>query len=293
GYTANPIESEGSYTKALRSLNFTAEVMDGLLLRGAASETLMRPALTDLAYKRTANFNSFRFTDGNPNLKPTYAKQWELGLEKYFDNGGLLAASYFWKEIEGVVRSQLTGTVPDVTKYNANGTIDGVYDFDVYQPVNASGSYDVSGIEVVGILPFSMFTPMLEGYGINANYTMLDSSLTGQSTLGIPTPPVGLSDETYNVTLYYENEAFDARVSYNYRSEYVEGIGYEMYPIWRDGYGQFDISLGYRLTDNMQLSIKGINITDEATTGYTMHPSFPTMNELSGRRISIGLRADF
>lgn len=293
GYTPNPISSEGSYQKALPSLNFTAELMDRLVLRGAASETLMRPALTDLAYKRTANFNSFRFTDGNPNLKPTYAKQWEVGLEKYFDNGGLLAASYFWKEIEGVVRSQLTGTVPNVTKYNANGTIDGVYDFDVYQPVNASGSYDVSGVEVVGILPFGMFTPMLEGFGINANYTMLDSSLTGQSILGIPTPPVGLSDETYNVTLYYENDVFDARASYNYRSEYVEGIGYEMYPIWRDAYGQFDVSLGYRIGDNMQLSLKVINLTDEATTGYTMDPSFPTMNEFSGRRISIGLRADF
>ena len=293
GYTPNPISSEGSYKKALPSLNFTAELMDGLLLRGAASETLMRPALTDLAYKRTASWNSFRFTDGNPNLKPTYATQWEVGLEKYFDNGGLLAASYFWKEIEGVVRSQLTGTVPNVTKYNANGTIDGVYEFDVYQPVNASGSYDVSGVEIVGILPFGMFNEAMEGFGINANYTMLDSSLTGQSILGIPTPPVGLSDETYNVTLYYENDVFDARVSYNYRGEYVEGIGYEMYPIWRDAYGQFDISFGYRISDNMQLSIKGINITDEATTGYTMHPSFRSMNELSGRRISIGLRADF
>jgi len=263
------------------------------VLRAAASQTLIRPALTDLAYKRTASFNSFRFTDGNPGLEPTYADQWEIGLEKYFDNGGILAASYFWKQIEGVVRSELTGVVPNVTKYNANGTIDGVYDFDVYQPVNADGSYEVSGVELVAVVPFGMFHPVLEGFGINANYTMLDSSLTGESILDIPTAPIGLAESTYNFTLYYENGPFEARASYNFKDEYVEGIGYEMYPIYRDGYGQTDIAVSYELNDRFQVELQGINMTDEATTGYTIDPSFPAMNEFSGRRISVGVRAQF
>ena len=46
-------------------------------------------------------------------------------------------------------------------------------------------------------------------------------------------------------------------------------------------------------TPDLKLSLKGINMTDEATTGYTMDPSFPTMYELSGRRISVGLRYEF
>lgn len=292
-YTPEPVSSDGQYDKVLPSLNFTAELTDSLIFRGAASETLMRPALTDLAYKRTANWNSFRFTDGNPNLQPTYAKQWEVGLEQYLPEGGLLAVSYFWKEIEGVVRQALTGTVPNVTKYNANGTIDGVYDFDVYQPVNAEGSYEVSGVELVAVVPFGLFYAPLEGFGLNANYTVLDSSLTGQSIIGVPTPPVGLADNTYNITLFYENDRFQARASYNFKDKYVEGIGYEMYPIWRDGYGQTDISLSYNLNDQIQLSLEGINLTDEATTGYTMDPSFPTTYELSGRRITFGLRASF
>ena len=293
GYTPLPVSSDGGYDKLLPSLNFTAELTDSLVFRGAASETLMRPALTDLAYKRTASWNSFRFTDGNPNLKPTYAKQWEVGLEKYLGDGGLLAVSYFWKEIEGVVRQALTGTVPNVTKYNANGSIDGVYDFDVYQPVNAEGSYEVSGVELVAVVPFGLIYAPLEGFGINANYTVLDSSLTGQSKLGIPTPPVGLADNTYNVTLFYENARFQARASYNFKDKYVESIGYEMYPVWRDGYGQVDLSASFNVTDRLQISLEGINVTDEATTGYTMDPSFPTMYELSGRRVNLGLRMEF
>ena len=82
-------------------------------------------------------------------------------------------------------------------------------------------------------------------------------------------------------------------MSYNYKDKYVEGIGYEMYPIWRDGYGQVDFSASYKLNDRFQISLEGINITDEATTGYTMDPSFPTTYELSGRRINLGLRMEF
>jgi len=292
-YTPEPVSSEGSYNKLLPSLNFTAELTDSIVLRGAASQTLMRPALTDLAYKRTASWNSFRFTDGNPNLKPTFADQWEIGLEKYLPEGGLLAVSYFNKKIEGVVRQALTGTVKNVTKYNANGTIDGVYDFDVYQPVNQDGSYKVTGVEMVAIVPFGLFYDPLKGFGINANYTILDSSLTGQSIIGIPTPPVGLADKAYNVTVYYENDRFQARVSYNYKDKYVEGIGYEMYPIWRSGYGQTDVSVSYNVNDHVQLSLEGINVTDETTKGYTMDPSFPTMDEKSGRRFTLGLRVNF
>ena len=145
----------------------------------------------------------------------------------------------------------------------------------------------------MAIVPLGLLYAPLEGFGINANYTVLDSSLMGQSKIGIPMPPIGLADNTYNVTLFYENDRFQARASYNYKDKYVEGIGYEMYPIWRDGYGQTDISVSYDLTDSIQLSLEGINVTDEATTGYTMDPSFPTMYELSGRRVTFGLRASF
>ncbi|WKD25487.1 TonB-dependent receptor [Pseudoalteromonas sp. KG3] len=292
-YTSAPVSKSGNYSDVLPSVNFTLELNDDLVLRAAASETLMRPALTDIAYKRTVSLNEFKYRDGNPDLKPTYAEQWEVGLEWYLEEGGLLAVSYFEKEIEGVVRESLTGVVEGVTKYNDNGTVDGVYDFDVYQKVNAEGSYDVSGIEFIAQIPFVRFSSMLEGFGVNANYTTLDNSLTGASDLGIPTPPEGLADETYNLTFYYENESFDARISYNYKDKYVEYIERDMYPVYRDAYGQTDVSLGYNINDSVKVTLEGINITGEETKGYTLDPAFPTMYEFSGRRVSLGLRAIF
>lgn len=293
GLTPAPVASEGSYEKFLPSFNAHAELTDSLLLRAAASQTLIRPALTDLAYKRTASYSSFRFTDGNPGLKPTYADQWEVGVEKYLGNGGILAASYFWKKIKGVVQNELTGVVPDVTVYNANGTVNGIYDFDVYQPVNAEGSYNVSGIELNAVIPFGMFADWADGFGVNANVTFLDSSLTGESDLDIATSPIGLADNTYNATIFYDKGPLSLRVSYNRKGAYVERIERNMYPVYRDAYGQFDVAASYQLTPNFRVELQGINVGNEKTTGYTMDPSFPTTYEFSGSRISLGVRAQF
>ncbi|MEG3149928.1 TonB-dependent receptor [Sphingomonas sp. ZT3P38] len=293
GLTPAPIASEGHYEKFLPAFNAHAEVTDSLFLRAAASQTLIRPALTDLAYKRTASYSSFRYTDGNPGLKPTYADQWEVGVEKYLGRGGILAASYFWKKIKGVVQSRLTGEVPNVTVYNANGTVNGVYDFDVYQPVNAEGSYKVSGVELNAVIPFAMVADWLDGFGINANATFLDSSLTGQSDLNIPTSPIGLSDNTYNATLFYDKGPLSLRVSYNRKGAYVERIERNMYPVYRDAYGQFDVAASYQVTSNFRVELQGINVGNAKTTGYTIDPSFPAVYESSGSRISLGVRAQF
>jgi iron complex outermembrane receptor protein len=273
GYTDSPVSKQGSYQKYLPSINLTAELADNLLLRAAAAKTMMRPALSDIAYKRTASWSSYRYTDGNPDLQPTYSKQWEIGLEKYLDNGGLLAASYFRKTIDGVVVNSWTGVVKDVAVYNANGTLNGTYDFDVYQPTNAEDSYQVDGFELAVQFPLRVLFSALDGFGINANYTRLDSSLAGESSLGIKTPMPGLAENSYNFTLYYENSRFDARLAYNYKSKYVESLGYDMYPIWRDDYGQLDASIGYRLGDRFKLSLDAINLTNKAASGYTMDPS--------------------
>ncbi|MCC2975169.1 TonB-dependent receptor [Sphingomonas sp. PL-96] len=293
GLTPEPVSSEGSYEKLLPSFNAHAELTPSLYLRAAASKTLIRPALTDLAYKRTASYSNYRYTDGNPGLKPTLADQWEIGAEKYLGRGGVLAASYFWKKIKGVVQSELTGVVEGVTVYNANGTVNGVYDFDVYQPVNAEGSYKVSGVELNAVIPFGMFADWADGFGINANATFLDSSLTGESDLGIDTAPIGLADTTYNATVFYDKGPLSLRVSYNRKGKYVERIERNMYPVYRDAYGQFDASASYQLTPNFRVELQGINVGNAKTTGYTMDPSFPTTYEFSGSRISLGVRAQF
>lgn len=100
-----------------------------------------------------------------------------------------------------------------------------------------------------------------------------------------------MADKTYNATLFYDKGPLSLRVSYNRKGAYVERIERNMYPVYRDAYGQFDVAASYQVTPNFRVELQGINVGNEQTSGYTMDPSFPATYEFSGSRISLGIRA--
>jgi outer membrane receptor protein involved in Fe transport len=75
----------------------------------------------------------------------------------------------------------------------------------------------------------------------------------------------GLSDSSYNATLYFDNKIFSARVSAAYRSEYLTTIP------GRDGNDvegtaetlNIDFSTTYNINDNFSVSLEALNLTDE------------------------------
>ena len=54
---------------------------------------------------------------------------------------------------------------------------------------------------------------LLNGLGINFNYTLLDSA---------DRVVTGLAEDNYNAIVYYETPRFATRLSYNYRGDYIE-----------------------------------------------------------------------
>ncbi len=75
----------------------------------------------------------------------------------------------------------------------------------------------------------------------------------------------GLSKDAYNVSMFYERNKLSARLSYNWRAEYLVTvqdccIGT---PVWQDDYGQLDASIRHRINDMVELSLSGSNLTDE------------------------------
>ena len=277
------------YAELLPSFNFSLELVNDLLLRVSASRTFTRPSLEDIAYRRVESASDYKYRDGNPDLRPMFASQWELGLEYYLHSGGLLATSYFQKRISGLIREHLTGIEYNVKKYNANGTLDGYYDYEVYQNVNVDRAYTISGLELIGKLPLGQWWNELEGLQLNATFTLLDNSLQAESDLNLAAPPIGLAKNNLDASLIYSTERYDLLLSYNYRSHYVEYMGYDMYPIYRDSYGQLDIAATFRLNDAIRFSIKGINMADSVESSYNLSPLFPNKYQTAGRRMSLGV----
>ena len=98
------------------------------------------------------------------------------------------------------------------------------------RPTNGNGG-TVKGLEFAGSVPFAQFTPVLDGFGVQASYSYTDSSvvlpITGLDTsniasLNVPLP--GLSKNVTNITLYYEKAGFEFRIGQRYRSNFLGSI---------------------------------------------------------------------
>jgi iron complex outermembrane receptor protein len=114
--------------------------------------------------------------------------------------------------------------------------------------------------------------------GFVGNLTFIDGELDyatpAEQAIGISNIKSieGLSDVLGNVTLYYETKKWGARISANYRSDYVANPN----PIANDEDGDgfnstvyLDCSAFYQINDHLKLTVDAINLTDQREEQYS------------------------
>ena len=119
-----------------------------------------------------------------------------------------------------------------------------------------------------------------------ANYTyQKDKGFTQTNVIdGSPLTFPGLSRNSYNASLYYENQRFSARASYNWRDQWlITASGRGSLPEFNREYGQLDASLGFNITEDVTLFLEGINLTNEELVQENA-PLRPIQFETFGRR---------
>ncbi|MBC9031028.1 TonB-dependent receptor [Sphingomonas sp. JC676] len=350
GVAGLAVTAQNEYWDWLPSMNANWEVMDGLLIRFAASKVMSRPQLSSLTPGTTAFTTSLNsngtaptLTVGNPYLNPFRATNLDLSFEKYFAHNGLIAVNLFKKNID---------TFPQQVALEA--PLSAVFEPDVYQQVlsfitnaallnytRAGGTWgirqfkdapggDIKGIEINLQTDFFFLPGFLKHFGVTANYTHIDSSLsyltgtvlnTSQTISGTAAntyaegPFLNTSPDAFNATLYYEDSKFSARVSGAYRTRYVNrfplatgtcsvgtttvGGGPCNSPVFADfGYNEdqlnIDFAISYAVTDFAKLSLEGRNMTNEPQyrTMYAANPVSQTYAG-TGRIVTAGLRLSF
>jgi iron complex outermembrane recepter protein len=274
-------EVSNDYGEWLPMLNMRVDLTEDLLLRFAAGKALTRATLGDLSARFSVDDERGRISAGNPNLKPFTTEQVDLTLEYYYGEESLLAIAVFQKDLDTFIVSSPSGTM---IEYNGL-----TYEFRSKE--NAEGA-SITGLEFSFQTPFTFLPSPFDGFGMNFNYTYLDSELEqvddAGDSFGIPK----LSENSYNMTLYYEKYGFDARLAYNYRDEYVLEVR-NGFPLKIDALGQFDFSAGYQVNDNIKLTLKAINITNEEEYQFMGSTDQPDVLRQLGRRISAGVRVTF
>jgi iron complex outermembrane receptor protein len=288
------IFSEGSYTKLLPSLNVKYNINEDLVARIAYSQSLTRPPLSDLtaASKIIVPF-FFDEEDGfegqiigkNSDLKPFTSVNIDLALEWYYAPESYIGGTYFTKDLS----DWITTKTENVTLRDPIQDVDRV--FQKTSPFNAE-SAKVSGLELALLHNFE------SGFGIQANYTMLDTTGAADTTSESRVNLHGLSDSSYNVIGFYENGPLQARIAYNWREGYTtcnycidtQGVNGAKSI---DDYGQVDASISYDITDDITIFTDVINLTDEDPYEYTIRKSNLLSIADTGTRFSFGVRAKF
>lgn len=323
---------DNGYEYFLPSLNVKWELNDEMLIRFAASQSITpanidqlnasrnhRAALgfvTDPTLQGNPNVSAvvdivpdeIRIDGGNPNLEPIESTNFDVSFEWYFGDDGQFSVSTFYKDIENII------VYADANEGSAT--------FDGYTiPLTFAGNTNLNDGSIQGVeIAYQQFYTDLPGIfgnlGLQANFTIIESETTPlpafQDADGDGVPDdfltvfryeidelLGLSDLSGNLIGIYQDENFEARLAYNWRSDYFSS--YRDFvtgnPIIQEEIGFLDASFKWDITDNVQLSVLGANLLDtKAFASQQVDQSgqrFARSSFVNDRRFEVGVRYAF
>lgn len=265
-----PTTFERTYRDYLPSANVKFDVSPDLVVRTGLAKTIARPDYSALGGSVSLNDDALSGSGGNVNLNPVRSTNFDLSAEWYFAPKAMLSAGFFYMDLRSIV-AQGTSTG---TYYNNKRSA--LAEYQITSPFNTSGTN--KGVEL------SYQQPLGQNFGFLANYTYADGELDDGGEL------LNSSKNTYNVTGYFENERFSARLAYNFRSAYKAGVdrGASQHV---DDMPSLAGSINVKLTENLTLTFDALNITNETIKMYAENHDRPRAFYSNGRTFYLGLRA--
>ena len=264
---AQEVSLSNTYVDILPAFNAALEITPNLVFRANWAKNLARPKPTDLV----PNINCLDdvtiaaaddvCTAGNPALKPYRADQWEVNLAWYPNRDTLVSLGYYKKLVNSFV-------IQNVLRSDVDLFQDGVT-YTVRQPINGFGAL-LDGIEANAQTAFTFLPAPFDGFGASANATYaraLRTNLTNIGTGQALNDYPGLSKWTYNASIFYDKGWLNARLAYNYRSDWLQVVADAnngSLPIYRKAEGYLDAKVTFRFPEwHYQLFMEMQNINKE------------------------------
>ena len=204
--------NETHYNEPLPSIFFNYRPNANSVYRAAVWTSYVRPPFLDLGGGASTNKSGTvtTITEGNPNLKPIEAVNYDVSGE--WDNrvGGHLMIAGFYKSLHDYIYDNNGGTVNSSAGVGSQIT----------QPHNG-GDGTVYGVEMAVRQKFQDMPAPLDGIGVSGNITRQWTSVDlGAAVVGkqrIQNAP----DLMANAELFYEKHGLSLDLIYNYTGEYV------------------------------------------------------------------------
>jgi iron complex outermembrane receptor protein len=258
-----------SYDGYYPSAHLTWNIRENLLLRAAYARTYGRPDFTNLVPNATIDETDFddnipdpdnipgRITIRNTGLKPWSADNYDLSLELYTAQGGLLSAGVFRKDIRDFFGNVVKiATAADLQALNLDSRYAG---WRLSTTYNLTSVARVTGFEFNLRHSLGFLGSWARGLQVFANGTKLDLDGDQDAEFGTFVP------ESANWGLTWSRKPVTVMLKWNYRGAQqrgaLPGLGTDAYEYVR-GRIPVDLNLDVQLRPNLFLYFNGQNIFD-------------------------------
>ncbi|MBC52423.1 MAG: TonB-dependent receptor [Gammaproteobacteria bacterium] len=295
GNTFQPVEVGGDNLQVFPSVHLNWDINDELKLRLSANSGAARPDFTVLRPNFNVSDENESISGGNPDAGPEKAIGGDAYLEWYLPSGGFFSVGAYYKSLDDVL---FTVERPSFGRdvLNQPGIDRSNY---TYTTIDNGGSGHLAGFEVAvsqTLEPFAARWNLPEwasGFGFRGNLTLNDSESETPDGRKVQLP--GSSDTIYNLALSYEQYGLSTRISWQYRTKWIDSIGDG--DILGDGFwdevGRLDFKVGYTINDYANVYLEANNLLEEPGIRYEGDRIRVSEYEEFGRRYMIGLRLNF
>jgi TonB-dependent receptor len=290
GTNVAPVVTRRSYSDWLPALHARYDLANGTSVRAAWTNSVVRANFSQLA-PGIDLASPTEATIGNPLLDPLTSRNLDLGIEHLLGREGVVSVYVFDKDIEDFTyTTNLAGTGAWAGYTSAVSYANG-------------DTATVRGIELAYSQSLRSLPYPWDGLIVGVNATFTDSKArlarfdrTANAVLSRNIPLPGQSDKVYNVMLGYESGPVSARIAVNYKSPYLLELGADILDPAQDRIvdtqSQVDLSLGFRASPQVQITLEALNINDESYYVYQGSSAFNSQYEEYGRTFKLGFKVE-
>jgi TonB-dependent receptor len=308
------ITAESDRTLVFPSLHVNVNLDETKKLRLSYNSGAARADYDQLRPNVTVNDTNQTISGGNPAVRPELAHGFDAYLEWYVEPQGYLMAGVFFKRVEDVLYRQTRTFGSDAL--NSNGIDRSGY---IYSGITNGGDGRLVGLELAAQFQLEPWIESLGvpdwmgGFGVSANATFNNSQVLKPAIDAIPARKLrlpGTSDQVYNVSGYYEKYGLSLRLSYQKRSDWLDGYADDLADAgdtyWAED-DELDFSARYEVNKNFEVYFDATNLLNNpgrrfaepgnlltatgTPTGFTNSQTIEW--ERFGRRYAAGVRVSF
>lgn len=292
--STSPLRRSYSYVDPLPSAELRYTIDNNSDLRFAYGRGIARPNYGDIVPYVSVDNQNFRSSIGNPDLKPTYANNYDILYEHYLNPLGLIQGGVFYKDISKPVYYITTNVVP---AYGLGGNT-----YAQTEPENGSSAW-IAGFEVAIEQQLSYLPGPLSGLGISANYSYTDSRAGGLGVLLGRTDHPHLQRQaphTWNISPTYNKGRVSFRLGLSYNAANIFNYQYsDGAPLGVNGpagdtylyaHLQVDAQTSIRLGHGLSAIVYGLNLNNEVFGFYNGSGIWPIQREFYKPTFGFGMR---